>query len=387
MTDDGRIRVLQVVASLNRGGIETWLAQTTQHISHERFALDVLVLSEKEGAYEKEILAQGCRVFRSSGASRPWRIPADFARVVREHGPYDIVHTHGYFFAGLVLYRAYNAGIRGRIAHSRNAHDVGKKAMLAWAPWRWLMRYCVNRYATHILAISEASAVYLLGPRLLKDPRYQILTTAIDLAPFGMTQNRDAMRSSLSIPEHSTVIGHVGNFSWLKNYDLLVDIAQALCERRDDVHFFLVGDGERRESIEKRVNALGISQHFTFAGFRSDVPALLNGAMDIFLMPSRFEGLGRVVVEAQAAGRPCVISSAIPPLADVIPQLINRVSLDEPVSAWVETLEQVIEEPETVTQKEALDIMQQSQFEIRQNVSSLENIYERAIAVQETTAE
>ena len=134
------------------------------------------------------------------------------------------------------------------------------------------------------------------------------------------------------------MVGHVGRFDPQKNHAKVLSIAGELRRSGIDAHFLLVGDGPLRKMVESEAEKRGLSSQFTFAGSRSDVLQLYLHAMDAFLFPSHYEGLGLVLIEAQSCGLPCVISHVIPEEADVIPRLIHRVALDASDADWCSAL-------------------------------------------------
>ena len=159
--------------------------------------------------------------------------------------------------------------------------------------------------------------------------------------PSPRKSNSGTLRAELSIPQGSFVIGHVGRFSEQKNQRFLVDIAECFCRMEPKAVFLLIGDGPPKLGIEDLVRERGLGKHFIFAGIRKDVPRLMKGAMDCFLFPSLFEGLGVVLWEAQAAGLPCVISDIIPEEASAVPKLVRRLSLDDPAEVWANELQRI----------------------------------------------
>lgn len=133
----------------------------------------------------------------------------------------------------------------------------------------------------------------------------------IDLSPFEVVADRDAGLRELNLPTNAKVIVHVGRFAVVKNHDFILAIAGEMAGLDPNVFFLLVGDGELRTEIEQRVNTLGLSQQFRSTGVRCDVPRLLQ-VCDVFVFPSIYEGFPMAYIEAQAAGLPCVISTASP---------------------------------------------------------------------------
>jgi glycosyltransferase involved in cell wall biosynthesis len=139
------------------------------------------------------------------------------------------------------------------------------------------------------------------------------------------------------------VIGHVGRFHPQKNHALWLRILAAFAEREPRAVGLLVGDGALRPAIERQARAAGLAGRLRFAGVRADVPQLMQAAMDVFLFPSRHEGLGLVLVEAQAAGLACVISDVIPPEADALPERVLRLPPSAPPALWAQALEAALQ--------------------------------------------
>jgi glycosyltransferase involved in cell wall biosynthesis len=158
----------------------------------------------------------------------------------------------------------------------------------------------------------------------------------VDLAPYSLKVDRAAVRSEFGFRASNTIFGHVGRFDTQKNHAFLIDIATEIAKRDSEARFLLVGDGPLRPSIEEQVRRAGIASRTVFAGSRPDVPRLTMGTMDRFLFPSLYEGLGLALIEAQAAGLPATISDVIPSEADVVPNLITRLSLRQPAAVWAE---------------------------------------------------
>ncbi len=367
-------RILQVIGAMQRGGIETWLIQILRRLDRERFTMDLLYHTTGKCAYDDEIRALNYRIIPCLGVSNPLVYTKNFLRILRHSGPYDIVHSQLLHFSGLHMRLAYSQGVPRRIVHSRNTPKTTSPSWLQRLTWPILDKW-TNRYATHLLAVNQDSAAGLYGPGALNDPRCRILTSAIELGPFQTAPCREELRRSLSFDNHVLVVGHVGRFSEAKNHDFFLEVAALLAQQRPEVRFLLVGDGPLRPRIEQKAEQLGLTGRLVFAGVRPDVPQLLMGAMDLLLFPSKWEGSPRVLMEAQAAGLPCVISDVISEESILAAPLIRRIPLTAPPSEWVAAVLSVLGAPRPLTQPEALAMVERSPFNIDLNVRQLEEIY------------
>lgn len=370
------IRVLQVVYSMNRGGVETWLMHLFRNIDRKRFRMDFMTHTDKPGDYDEEIRALGGRIFPCLQISQPWHYARNFKKIIREHGPYDCVHAHDAIWSGHVLRLAERQGISKRIVHSHISAEqplikgiLRRMYVAATRPW-------INHYATLGLACSESAAEWLFGRDWRKDHRWNTLYYGQDFSAFRKVVDRHALKKEFGFPENAIVVGHVGSFrNGQKNHSFLVKIAAHLVHMEPKIHFLLVGDGCLREKIYQEVVQLGISKNVVFTGVRSDIPRLMLGAMDLFLFPSFFEGLGIVLVEAQAAGLPCLCSEVIPEEADVVPALIRRMSLFKSPYEWAQAALEMTSLEHPVSQHEALQIMEASRFNLLDCVGQMQDIY------------
>ena len=310
--------------------------------------------------------------------SRPDVYAGNFLRQLRTAGPYDIVHSHVHHYSGFVLKLARRAGIAGRIAHSHS--DTSRIQHHAWPTRKLyyaLTRGWIRRHATLGLAASAAAAVALFGADWETKRRCEVLFCGIDLTPFQTPTDRAAVRAELCIPHDAFLIGHVGRFVPLKNHAFLVNIASALATTDPGTHLLLVGEGPMRPAIEAQVARSPMAGRVRFAGARSDVPRLL-GALDAFVFPSHYEGLGLAAVEAQAAGVPCVISDSLPREADAIPRLIRRLGLSQPATAWAEAVRQSRKPPGDSNRTDSWRDLSGTAFDIRTSAQRLEDRYRGA---------
>lgn len=371
------IRILHVVGGMNRGGIETWLMHVLRYVDRDRFQIDFLVHTTQHCTYDDEIRSLGSRIIPCPKPQRFWIYAFHFKQLLYEYGPYDIVHSHVHHFSGLVLYLAQLAGVPVRIAHTHtNTSSKEDKAGLSRRFYLALMKWWIARYGTLGLAASSKAGVALFGSGIGTYPRWRNLYCGVDLTTFYDVVEPVAVRAEFGIPTDAFVLGHVGRFVESKNHKFLIEIAAEVAKREPRIRLLLVGDGPLRAEIEAKVQQAGLADLVIFTGSRSDVPQLMLGGMDIFLFPSLYEGLGLVLIEAQAAGMPCIFSDVVPEEADVVKPLVRRLSLSRTASEWAEVLLEHWNSVSSQSQSDALALVENSQFNLETSVKELQNIYQ-----------
>jgi len=372
-----RIKVLQFVGAMDYGGIETWLMHFLRRIDRTEFQLDFCYTHSSPGAYGPEIESLGGRMVACPlHRKNPFGFARRFRAILGE-GRYDVVHSHAHHFSGFVLLLAHQESVPMRIAHCHNTSD-GKGGGPARAVYHGLMRRWLRKHATHGLAASEDAARALFGPDWRADTRFRVLHCGIDLEPFRQNVSRAEVRSELGLPQEAPVVGHVGRFMPQKNHAFLIEIAAEVVKHRPDVRFLLVGDGPLRPPMEAKARELGIDKSVVFAGARSDVPRLMLGAMDVFVLPSLWEGLGLAGVEAQITGLRCVVSERVPREIAVVPDAVTRLRLDAGPAEWAREV-LAAQGREGISGETARQLVAGSDFNIEYSTADLSGLYERAI--------
>lgn len=318
-------RILQVVTYMGRGGIETMLMNYYRRIDREKIQFDFLVHRDFRADFDDEIEAMGGRIYRIpamnpvSGSYR--KALVDF---FKDH-PYRVVHCHLNYMSGVVLAAAKKAGVPVRIAHAHTA---------AMAPgWkqavRRLCKHLIPITATHRVACSTEAGKAIFGKQ-----NFSIFANAIDTVAFAPQEVlRREVRAELGLEDGFTVM-HVGRIIYAKNHEFLLDAFRELLNTEPEAKQVLVGDGELRPEIEAKAEQFPDGS-VLFLGTRMDIPRLLQAA-DVFAFPSRFEGLPVTMIEAQAAGLPCVMSDRVTDEC-IVTDLVNRLPIDDP-KVWADAI-------------------------------------------------
>lgn len=322
------MRVLQVVTNMDRGGLESMLMNYYRHIDREKIQFDFLVHRQERAAFDDEIETLGGRIYCLPRLV-PWSKSylSALNRFFDEHTGYKVVHVHQDCLSSVILKAAKQHDVPVRIAHS---HSANQDKNLKYPIKLWYKR-SIPEYATNLFACGKDAGDWMFG-----GASYQIINNAIDVAAYtyGPTK-RQEMRRQLGL-ENKFTIGHVGGFSQPKNHPFLLDIFAALLKKEPNAVLLLVGGGEGMLKIQAKAQELGIAEHVRFLGVRSDVADLMQ-TMDVFVFPSLYEGLGIALVEAQAAGLPCVVSDTIPHEA-YLTDLVDSEKLSAPEEKWAEKI-------------------------------------------------
>jgi glycosyltransferase involved in cell wall biosynthesis len=366
------VRILHVLKTLSFGGIEIWLMHLLRHVDRRRIEMDFLLHDKQNGDFEDEARQLGARIFRGAPPNDPFGYARTFRKAVKDQGC-DVVHSHLQHYSGYVLKLAHAAKVPVRIAHSHNDTRLpdSRVGPLRKAYYKQMKRW-IRQYATIKLAVTNRAALALYGSQFADDPGTHLLNYVVDLNPFRVNPE-PMLRSSLGIPSESFVMVHVGILKEQKNHLFLLRVLWEVRQRHSDVRLLLVGDGRLRTPIENAARDLGLHENVVFAGSRSDVASLLSSVGDVFVFPSLWEGFGLVALEAQAAGLPCFLSDVVPQEADVVPELVHRISLEESPARWAETI-LAARQPQ-ITHEEAFRRIVASPFNIENHLRQLEALY------------
>lgn len=347
------IRVLHVLGRMNRGGAELRTIEVLRHLAATGIRADVLALSGESGELDDEIVRLGGQVILlRRGLGFQHRL-----RNIMRTGGYAAVHSHVHHYSGVLLRAAERVGIPVRVAQFHSLNDGRGDGMLRGL-YRWWMHRLIENHATTILGVSR-SVLAANWPAHLSDARCQVIYNGIDEGAFSHSRPRDEVRREILGDEHASqrMIIHVGNLTPPKNHDLLLAAFDALAYKRPDVWMVMVGRGDSaaEERLRKQMASCRHSSRMRYLGGRDDVPSLLLAA-DAFLFPSVREGLPGALVEACAAGLPCLASDIAPcrEVAERLPQ-IRLQDVASGSGLWSTMLDQVMSTGVRLNPAAALD--------------------------------
>ena len=298
------MNILEISASLDGGGVDKLLFEFCRSIllKSKKYHFDFIVTSDNKGIFEKKLESMGCKIYHVKEMSKGF-----FAYVSRLHdiminGKYDIVHDHMNQASMGSMISAKWARIPIRIAH---VHTLIENERLLRKIKRRAMAFISKSFATNLCACSKTSARWFWG----KNGKVHIINNAIDLDAFRFSQQkRGQIRNEMDI-DNCLVIGNVARFSDEKNHIFMLKVLRELLKFKKAKLVF-VGRGNTEKKVKNKAKKMGLMKDVIFLGIREDVPDLLN-MMDVFILPSKYEGFPITLVEAQVNGLPVLASDII----------------------------------------------------------------------------
>jgi len=356
------IRIAQIIGKAVISGVDSVVMNYYRHIDKSRVQFDFFMDGYNKTPLDEEILDLGGRVIKLEPYEKSMRTNMRQCREAFEKNRYTIVHSHLNTLSVFPLYAAYCAKVPVRIAHSHSTTSRGefKRNLMKQA-----LRPFSKTFATHYAACADYTARWLFGTKAVKQGKVRLIQNAVDTSRFFPdTAAGKRIRKEFKL-ENRFIIGHIGRFAYQKNHELLVRVFAEVYKKNPNATLILVGTGELEAEVRSLVKELGIEQAVIFTGIRRDIPDFLN-AFDVFFLPSRYEGLPVVGMEAQAAGLPCLMSDAITKDTAVTP-LVEFFPLTAAVGDWADKL-LTYENREKRTYP---DLLRNSGFEIKQEAEKL----------------
>lgn len=362
-------KVLFIVHQMNKGGLECRLMDIIRNWNCSEIVLDIFTTSLDKGFFDDEVINRGSKIYYNPKITiyNMAHYVYYFKQFLLLHPEYQIIHAYQDAWCGVFCKGAKKAGVPVRIAHSRTANNRFSIKDIV----RNMIKISAKKYATHYFAVSGLAGKWLFGEHALEQGRVIIWPNAIDSCKFLFNPSiRNDVRKNLGL-KNKSVIMHVGNFTPSKNHHFILEIFQCLCKKNNKAILVLVGTGNVHK-YQKIAKKLQISDKVLFLNSRDDVDRLLQAA-DVFLFPSIFEGLPGAVLEAQAAGLPCIVSENVTHEVKITP-LVEFVSLRKEAEEWATIVCSSLDCPRQNT----LDYFIKSGFDINILIGRLKEFYNNA---------
>ena len=370
-----KIKILYFVDRMLKGGIQALVVDISKYIDKEHFQLDFLLLDDgKKYELEDTLKSFGCNVYKLKDI---WiKTPVDYIKYYKKMKnffetkgkEYDIVHMHSSSKNFLFLYFAKRNGIKVRIAHSHNTDFQTNNIIKVFSGN--IMKKFLIKNATHFMACSKDAGNWLFGEKV----EVYVFNNSICVENYLYNEvARNEIRKKYKVKEDEIICGNVGRIAEQKNQEFLIEIFKDICQKDKKYKLLLVGDdnNELAEKLKDKVKKYKLEKNVIFAGFQSNAYEFFN-AMDIFLFPSIFEGLGIVLFEAQTNGLNCIVSDKIPKEA----MITNNIT-DIPLNNKEEWIKQIFLTKKI--RKDTLKNIQNAGYDMKKKINELENYYKRII--------
>lgn len=364
------VRILHFVSKMDRGGQETFIMNIYRNIDRNKFQFDFLCTNREKGDYDDEIYSLGGKILYLDTPQKGGKF-AKYYYAQKEHirqlkqiaKDYDIIHLHNYhaFSSYLDVKACQSAGFKHIILHSHNTcapriklHNIFKKFL---AQQKNITRF----------ACSKDAGYWMFG-----DKKFDVIYNGVDTDVFKFDeQSRQELRKELGI-ENCFVIGMVGRFNYQKNHIFALEVFKECVQKNPDARLVLVGKGELESEIKSNIERLGIKDKVLMLGTRNDVNKLMS-AFDILFMPSLFEGLSVVMVEAQYCLLPIVTSQTITDEV-IISNNFIKLNLNEDKKNWADKILHCTRQS---------DKIKNENFDIKNVAKDLQNKYTRLVNVSD----
>ena len=361
---------LYILGGLDRGGAESYLMNSLRNMDRSKYSFIIATFMSptdgKKYAYEDEVRKMGIKLIRlrDTRTSKPWDFVKQIETIVREENV-DIVHSHIDFNSALTLSGGRRGGAKKLIAHSHNTNNVNLKSFKGRLAAK-LMRRRLNRLADVRIACGEEAGKFLFGRN-----RYTVISSGINLDTFKFNeQYRKELREKYKISKDTRVWLTVGRLEEVKNHDFLLSLLTNYRDQCPNTQLFIIGDGSLADQYKERIKQLKLAKQVHLLPSRADINKYYSMA-DVFMLPSFFEGVPTVGIEAQANGLKCLFSTNVP----IQTKLLNTsefLLLDHPQD-WVKAAQEITP---ISARKNATKVAAVQEFNVKKLVKKLEEIYD-----------
>ena len=344
------IRIGMIIGKWVGGGVEAVVMNYYRHIDRNKIQFDFICDNDSTNIPYEEIEKLGGKVILVSPYQKFPIYIKELKRVFKENN-YKIVHSNINALSVFPLFAAKKAGVPIRIAHS---HSTTNKAEWKKNLLKQVLKPFSKVYANTYFACTEHAGRWLFGNKTFDKGLVTVINNGIDVDSYSFNEKiRKEKRKELHLKDTDIVIGHIGRFMKQKNHEFLIDIFNELYKENNNYKLMLIGQGPLQDTIKQKVKDLGIEENVLFLGQKSDANKYYH-AMDLFLFPSLYEGLGMVFVESQTSALPSIASTEVPEIAKVSDRAYF-IGLDQPIKVWVNKINEVLNQDRNIDIKRIKD--------------------------------
>ncbi len=327
-----KIKIAHVAGGLTTGGVEAVVYNYFSHMPREDYELYYISYDTPNAQVKEKFEALGFQVYEVCKKKENLMKSCKQVLDILKENDIQIIHSHMTLMCFITSILARMCGVKVRIAHSHLAQNIYGVKRYVYGVFKWLTKVS----ATHYFACGNEAGQYLFGERAFETGRVTMMRNAIDTEKYGFdTRIRAELRERLGV-EDAFCIGHVGRFTEQKNHSFLLDIMSEVVKRNPNAKLFLFGEGPLEEEIKEKARKLSLMGNVVFMGSVTDMYRYYS-VMDVFLLPSLYEGLAVSLVEAQCNGLPVVTSDMVTEEIH-LSDMYEMLSLTSDTSVWAEAV-------------------------------------------------
>lgn len=371
--------ILIITGAMDVGGIENQLMHLLRNADKEKFQID-FTSTMPEAFYRSEIEALGGKFILIPEMSHKNPLPYCKAlyRIMKD-GKYDIVHSHELFHSGIVLLIAKLAGVPGRFVHAHNWQDGngdGKKRSLIRSAYNTVMRWLILACSNQQLACSTLAGKFLYGEKCTRKDSYHLVFNSVDTAKF--LGHYDDQESGEFCAGWINVL-QVGRVTTVKNQLFLTEVAAEMKKRGKKIRILCAGSGDPgyTEAVNQAISRNGLHDYIQMLGVRSDIDVLMRKA-SAFVLPSHYEGMPLVLIEAQASGLPCVVADTFSHEVDFEIGKLQWLPLDGDAARWADAIEAAIAQGRA-PKDHVVRVVKDKRFDSKMFAKTLCDLYQNAL--------
>ncbi len=367
-----------VAGSMHVGGIENQLMHLARNADKNKFQVD-FTSTMKDAFFRKEIESLGGKfiLIPDMNWSKPWEYCIAMYKILK-NGGYDVVHSHELFHSGITLAIARLTGVKSRIVHAHNWRDedgTGRKRSFIRQIYNLVMRKLILCCSTSQLACSTWAGRFLYGEKCLTKTSYHLIYNSVDTSKFLFNYGKQESGDFCEDDKWINVI-NVARISAVKNQEFLVKVASELKKRHSNIRILCAGSGDEKyvERVAEMIKAEGVNDYIQLLGVRKDIDSLMRKAK-AFVLPSKYEGMPLVLIEAQASGLPCVVADTFSREVDFGLGRIAWLKLEKGISAWADALEDAVQKGRAPKQ-DVEKVVREKQFDATMFAEKLCELYQ-----------
>lgn len=362
------VRVLHVFEFFDQGGIENFVMNVYRCIDRNEIQFDFAFINRSKGFFDEEVKQLGGNIYYFLSERKTiYNYYKSISKIIREHGPYDVVHSHMYYFSGVILGIAKENGVKIRIAHS---HETLKGRMPTFKrkAYESIMRHLIKQNATILISCSDIAGSYVFG----KDAKYTVLYNGVDVQRFRFDPDRRYTFRQNNGWADKKVILCIGRFADQKNHVFLIDVFEKILLVERNAILVLIGTGALKEKVKHIIENKGLSEKVVILSNIANTEDYYTAA-DLYMMPSKYEGMSIVSIEAQISGLYCLLSDQIPREIDVSNQ-ISYLPIDN-IDIWSKCAIEKLNLKDENSRADSYKLFSNGEFDVRTTVQMISDIY------------